>query len=228
METKELKVKFKMTYTDVISHSSEIRNCMSRDAAEFALFNVTPADIDNFKSMNTAFQDFPTDIELLGSVMVATEDKTLAQETLKTAIRNVMAIAVAFYKKGNVKLNRFGTKKMNDLTDAALTRLGKRVYRVISIPAIKTDLSTTGLTDAIAEDLLAKAEATDDAYFEQQMAIADREEHSHQRVTLANALYDQMIAYADLGKAIWMEKSEALYNDYVVYDSVVTKSEEKQ
>ena len=47
-------------------------------------------------------------------------------------------------------------------------------------------------------------------------ATSERNRFTHKRINLANSIYDKLIIYTRIGKTIWEESNEALYNDYII------------
>ena len=186
-----------------------------RDILHFSDYAVDAATANDYTNEINSFENFPTDIELLGDQAVCTEQKNFLLEELKTIIRNVMARVVTVFPEGTAKFDAFGTKGMSAMTDGELLKCGRRVARRAT--QYLAQLSGTGLTAAIIADLSAKCQAFEDAIAAQEDAISNREIAAEERTELGNKIYDKLMNYSSFGQTIWYDKSEALYNDYIIY-----------
>ncbi len=186
-----------------------------RDILQFAAYAVDATTADDYTNEINSFENFPTDIELLGKQAVCTEQKNFSNEVVKTVIRNVMARVMTVFPEGTAKFDAFGTKGMNAMADAELLKCGRRVARRATEYLVL--LSGTGLTAAIIADLLAKCQVFEDAIAAQEDAISNREISAEERTELGNSIYDKLMNYSSFGQTIWFDKSEAHYNDYIIY-----------
>ena len=192
-----------------------ITTFMIRDILQFADYGLDTSTANDYTNEINSFENFPTDIELRGKQGFCTEQKFLSDDNLKTIIRNVMARVVTVFPEGTAKFDAFGTKGMSAMADAELLKCGRRVARRAT--EYLAQLSGTGLTAAIIADLLAKCQAFEDAIAAQEDAIDNREIFAEERTDLGNKIYDKLMNYSSFGQTIWYDKSEAHYNDYIIY-----------
>ena len=201
----------------LITICNNTHHFITRDIAEFAAFNVLPADMTAFRNEVTAFEDLPTDQELLGAQIEATEKKDLIAENLKVAIREIMTRAQSKYGVHGARYKKFGTEGMDVMDDPHLLVCGRRVKRIAT--EFTAELATKGLTAAMITALNNLNQDFEDALDKKSDAIATRDVATEDRIEMGNTLYKKLADYADLGKTIWITRDEAKYNDYVLYDT---------
>ena len=67
-------------------------------------------------------------------------------------------------------------------------------------------------------NISALKEEVEDLYIEMKMKIGDRDIKQENRIKAANAIYIDLIRYANTGRSIWETSDVAKYNDYIIYD----------
>ena len=65
----------------------------------------------------------------------------------------------------------------------------------------------------------AKINSLDSAIDDQHEAIKIRDNAVNDRIVLGNHLYSLLVVLATKGKLCWIDVNEALYNDYIIYQS---------
>ena len=216
MPAQEVKRLYHMSDALLKQQSDDVANLSTRDAAEFATRGVTPASITAFKQKTEAFAAFPTDPELLGPVITATEEKDALGVTVKQGIRGIRNMAENKYGNGG-KYKIFGFEGMDKLPDEQLFYLAKRVGRVAT--TLLTELAGEGLTTTVISNLLGTATLFDAAIDKASAAVETRDLQTGERRRLGNVLYREFIRLAGIGKTLFADVNEAKYNDYVVYGS---------
>jgi len=186
-----------------------------RDILEFAAYGIVAANVDDYRDEVDAFEEYPTDIELAGTQKVKTEEKDSFVDGVKTEIRGVMARVVTVFKVGSARYEIFGTKGMDAMTDSELLKCGRRVVRMAT--KYLAELAATGLTAAIITSLKTKCQGFEDAIEEQELAIANRDVATEERIEIANALFEKLMNLCGFGQNIWVAANEAKYNDYIIY-----------
>jgi hypothetical protein len=199
---------------------------INRDIDEFIKYGIGP---DNIKLVNDNlkfFNIYPNDEEFLGIQVSATQEKTKESEKLREAIGEVLTRAANKYGKNSGYYRKYGTSELSKLDGALLSASARRVYRVGNSQL--TVLASQGLTTEIMENLKTRLEKYEIALGNQEDAESDRDIGSEERITLANEIYAEVAKYCSTGKKIWQNKSEARYNDYIIYDtpSATSKSPE--
>lgn len=185
-----------------------------RDITEFNNRGVTTANLDDLEAESNSFADIPTDKELVGDLIAATEARDDVREKLTTKIGEVRNMAEVKWTIKNVKYRTYDFKDMTDLSVNDFFRMAKRVLRVATKQ--QTDLASEGLTATKLSDIGADITDLDDKIDDQIDAEKVRDMATHDRVLAGNALYTKLDRLASIGKAIWISVNESKYNDYVL------------
>jgi hypothetical protein len=217
MEKKEQKRDYNMADASLIVMAGEKHHFILRDIVEFNNYNVQASDMVVFKNDISAFESLPTDEELEGIQIEATNVKNTVADNLKVAVREVMQRVKLKYGEEHGKYRQFGTLGMNDFDDAHLLICGRRVVRTAT--AYSADLSTKGLTVAMITNVSNLANSFENALLDKSDAIAKRDIATDDRIEAGNILYKKVVDYCETGKTIWVTRDESKHNDYVIYDA---------
>ncbi|MFK7799636.1 MAG: hypothetical protein AB8E82_19440 [Aureispira sp.] len=190
---------------------------IKRDQKEFESYAYNGAKIQQFEELCDSFANQPDDDELVGTQMEATGKKNVAREQLKTAIRSVMTRVATKYHTRSGHYRKFGTVKMNDMSDAKLLLCGRRVVRVAN--KLLDFLLDTGLRQNHIDVVQKAAAAFENALHIQQDRISDRDIFVEKRVELGNQLYKELVLVCNIGKDVWAETNKAKYENYTIYES---------
>lgn len=190
---------------------------VERDAQEFAGYSFGASRLEAFKTLCQQFAALPDDDELLGDQMLATDKKNEAREALKLQIRSVMTRVATKYDIKEGRYRKFGTSKMNDMTDPQLFFCGLRVVRVGE--KLLDFLAETGLKQEHLDKVKQAAYAFEAAMQIQQDKIADRDIAVEKRIELGNELYRELVLICNIGKDIWISSNKAKYDQYCLYES---------
>ena len=198
--------------------SDQIAECITRDILLFNGFGVTAATVTAFKALITVFDEKITDDEALGDQTTATAEKNAARKKLEDALRVIRGMAQDFYK-GEGLYRKFGFEDFTNVKDNDFSRICKRVYRLLTDPdnQMGSDMTDAypSLPDLINE--LGNFSITFDTALDTIIDKRnDRDIATQDRIVAGNALYKELIRLADLGKTIFQDTNEALYNDYVL------------
>lgn len=190
---------------------------VTRDQVDFTPRGIAAGDVTAFETQSDDFGNLPTDEELLGDVTEATEIKDDAADLLRIKIRSVRTMAENKWGEGSARFRTYDFKDMSELPDADLVQLGKRVHRVGTKQLVA--LGTEGLDAAflIALDLLITD--FDEKIDDQNDAVEDRDIATEDRIEFGNGLYKVLVRFCNTGKDIWINRDEAKYNDYVIYNT---------
>ncbi|MEP7168991.1 MAG: hypothetical protein ABI855_06425 [Bacteroidota bacterium] len=188
-----------------------------RDQSEFTPRGITAADNTAFLAQSEAFGEIPDDEELQGDIGTAVENKDAAAELLRVKIRSVRTMAENKWGDHAARFRTYDFKDMSELPDDDLVKLGKRVSRVGNKQLV--DLASEGLDaafltalDVLVTDLDRKIDFVKGAEENRDIATEDR-------IEAGNALYKVLVRFCNTGKDIWINRDEAKYNDYVIYDT---------
>lgn len=196
------------------TEASRIKNDVKRDLDDFAKRGITPDTLTDFQTAIDAFNDYPTDEELAGPAITATEDKNKLVTSIHEQVASIRDMAERQYHETG-KYKTFGFEGMDKMSDPSLYRLALRVVRVGN--KLLSELAGKGLTQAILDDLKKTATNFDAALEAQSDAQEDRDLATQQRILLGNALYAILAELASVGKSLYQNTNEAKYNDYVLY-----------
>jgi len=196
---------------------SNLVNLMIRDATEFAVYGVSPADTTAFKALGDAFEVFPSDIMYLADVSIATEEKNAKVDAIRIGVRSISVRAESKWGANSARYRKFGVLGMNKLTDLNLLNCARRVIRVGR--NFLTELASEGLTQQILDDFELLTESFENSLNILEDAISERDIKTEERILKGNELFSFVSKYCNFGKRIWENVNEAKYNDYVIYPS---------
>ena len=217
MKKQSINREYNFPDADLYAQSMERISYLKRDKKEFETYAYTTTKIQRFEKICQQFADLPNDDELVGIQMEMTSKKNDAREHLKTTIRSVMTRVANQYNKKSGHYRKFGTLKMNDMSDPKLLLCGRRVVRVAN--KMLSFLVETGLHPNHIDAVKKAAVAFENAIHTQQDKIADRDIAVEKRIELGNELYRELVIVCDIGKDIWAEKNKAKYDFYCIYES---------
>lgn len=224
MSTKKPSVRdYKFSDGQIKQSADGIVVCVQRDAASFATRGVTAATVTTFSGTITSFDNVPTDEELLGPVIVATENKDIIAENLRVGVRTVRTMAENKYGANAALYRTFGFDGLSEVSDEQLYRVAKRVSRVAT--AQLAGLASEGLTAAFITNLTGMATSFDTAIDVQEDAINARDLKTQERIDKGNLVYKEMVRLCNIGKDLFSTTDEAKYNDYVIYNTPSAKPE---
>jgi hypothetical protein len=188
---------------------------IKRDMERFSGYGTTESDISAVEADIVLFENMPTDKELEGSQIQATQEKDAAAAILREAISEVMIRTESKWGKKSGRYKMYGINGISVLDGWNLSSSAHRVHRVAG--AQLADLAEKGLT----EEMLRNVISTKDSYVQkleaQEDAIANRDIATEDRIELANSIYSRVSKWCKLGMSIWQGSNEAKYNDYVLY-----------
>ncbi|MCH2022887.1 MAG: hypothetical protein MK207_10460 [Saprospiraceae bacterium] len=217
MKKQNINREYNFPDSDLYAQCKERIQYILRDLKEFESYAYHQKKIDEFLNLCKQFSDLPDDDELIGNQMEATDKKNIAKEKLKTAIRSVMTRVSNRYHVRSGHYRKFGTVKMNDMSDPKLLLCGRRVVRVSN--KLLDFLSETGLKQIHIDTVQKSAAAFENAIHIQQDKVSDRDISVEKRIDLGNRLYRELVHVCNIGKDIWAEKNKAKYENYTIYES---------
>ena len=216
MKKKENLRLFNFSDSKLATLTAEKLAFMRRDADAFLNFGLTELDFVALENQVIAFENLETDGEALGTQTMATADKEVKAEELRVAIRGIMFRVVLKYKENSATYRKFGTEALAQQSDAELLLVAKRVVRTAT--ELLPELAPHGVTAVMLTNIIALKEAVENLVVDMKMKMSDREIKQENRVVAANAIYSNLVRYANTGLAIWATTNVAKYNDYVIYE----------
>jgi hypothetical protein len=208
---------YKFSDPELKNASDNIIGNVQRDRVQFETRGVTDQKVAQVQAMIAGFADMPTDVELIGAMAAATLNKDTIAETIRIKLRSVRTMAQNVHGAKSPLYRSFGFEGMDKMTDDQLYLQGKRTVREAT--AQMAQLSAEGLTAAMLNALQTLLADFENAIHEKQEAEKNRDIQTQLRVDAGNALYREIMRFANTGKDIWASTNEALYNDYVIYTS---------
>ncbi len=172
------------------------------------------------------FSDTLPDQYYLAQQGITTEAKETARARLITPLRSVFTAAENVYGVRSMQYKLLGDASLTKLSDDALVRNARNT--VVRATTHLDDLGKEGVTEAKLAEITALNKIFDQSVDEQISAERSRDFATLDRVDKGNALYAEMVKICNTGKDIWYEKSEAKYNDYILYNTPSGKPEKKE
>ncbi len=213
MATKEVVREYKMADNELAQKADKLVGSMTRDATDFAKRKVDDSRRGEIVSQCTEFKNFPTDEELEGLVITATEEKDATNAELVEKLSNIRSMAeTAYGNSGKYKTFNFG--ELSKLNGKELYFTAKRVARVGTL--LLSELASEGLTVALLTEISTLATLLDNNLDAIGEAVEKRDIRTQERIILGNKLWRNMVKYANVGKSIFAANDEARYNDYVL------------
>ena len=206
--------RYRMSDARLVQLTDSVRQSAQRDAAELLNYGVTAATITALEAARDAFADNPTDEELSGDLVIATQAKNAQKLELQRQVRQISDRARIKFGEADGRFRKFGVELLTRQGDDELIRTARRVVRVAT--SLLPELSSEGLTATMISDLGAAADSFDNLVDAQDDAIKNRDIAVDERIGLGNALYDLLVNLAAKGKLCWEDVNEAKYNDYVL------------
>jgi hypothetical protein len=208
---------FAFSNAELLTVARQLGQYVVRDAKEFASYGYTKEAAKLLKARLAAFESVPTDLELEQVQAEATQFKAAKYTFLKQSIREITNRARLLLGEDSPKYKRFGVKGLDNMKDADLSLCGKRVTDVAT--ALLAELAVRGVTQAMIDDLTHARHSFDEAILAQGEVMSARGTATNDRIRVANELYAFTVELAEAGKAIWQDKDQARYRDYVLYSS---------
>jgi len=211
---KPLRRNYRLSDASLIQLADDIHGSATRDLTALADHGVTSLILTSLVTARDAFSNYPTDEELMGDLIVATENRNTMLETAKRIIDNISSKARFKFGEQSGKYRKFGIEALSQQKPQDLLRMGRRVWRIGT--EMLVDLDSEGLSQTMLDDLSGNLFDLDNLIDAQRDAIKERDVATHERTTLGNVLYAKMALLAEKGKLCWKYSNEALYNDYVI------------
>ena len=209
--------KYNVSEADLYVTCMEAIRAAHRDIEFFTQYGYGLERLKAFKSQCDQFQTLPGDDELVGDQMICTEKKNLASEKLRTAIRSLMTRVAMKYHDRTGRYRKFGTAKLGDMSDPQLLFCGRRVARVARQQI--DFLAEVGVNENVIQRVLDACSEFENALNIQQDKLHDRDIGVERRTDFGNKIYKELVVMADIGKDVWVERDNAKYEQYCLYES---------
>lgn len=215
-------MKEKRTYRlrdgDLLTRGLAIVAAARRDAVKMAEYGYSAAAIDAIDTKITALLQAPTDVELAAILKEKTRAKNALQaEAIEHVMAQLMQRVGLKYGFNSAVHARFRVSGIQNRRDGDFLLTLYQVHRKADDADFKTGMASVGLSQAHVDAIGAYATGFQERLMEQDEALRQRDSALENRVAAANALYAEVVKLAGLGKRLWVNESEAKYNDYVIY-----------
>ena len=214
---KELKTDFSMSYADLSAISKQKAATILRDIEEFEYFGVNQTQIATFEEEVRALDQLRTDDDLRGCVTQVVNQRNELESNLNHEIRIFVAHLLRVYKPDDPIFTRMRISGLSKLTATQLFRTGESLHNTL-ISALP-NLEPYGLNMEMVDAFYIMLQSFSEKITEVNNATNERNRFTHKRISLANSIYEKLIIYCRIGKTIWEDSNEALYNDYVINPS---------
>ena len=215
MTEDELRKSFNMSKADLCMFASVLANTLTRDIADLTPFGVTTAKIGELKTLGDDYEVFPSDDYLVGTMMIATDEKNAKTEEVKEAIRQLAVRVEAKWGVGSGQYKRLGIEGMTRFTDRTLLSAARGVH--LAMTSYLSDLAGFGLTQVILDDFSDLCDSFETAIAAQKDAIMQRDIKTKERTEMGNQLHSLVSTYCNFGKILYERTDPARYNDYIMY-----------
>ena len=211
----KLKRAFKLSYAELNLLVNTKAKFALRDINEFAEYGYTTAKIQELIVSNQELANLPSDRQLEGTKMMLTEQKNTLVEQLGLAARKTLMVVSISNDIHSAFYRQFELGSLTNLNDAEL------IHKVSKLVAVsekyQSQLETDGMTLKRIEELKNLQNQLISIITQRDLAEGEREITTERRVLLANKLYKDISNLCNIGKGIWINQSEAKYNNYLIH-----------
>lgn len=225
MKSKESTRNYRMSDAELKQNGDNIISLINQDIIDFNDRGFSATKQTELENAIQAFSDYPSDEQLEGQKISATENKNTTRKVLEKSMRTFFLSAENVFGYGTGKYKEFGNADLTKQSDEELVRNAKILVQTAA--KYLTQLSTEGITQTKIDLLEANRRNFDEGIDAQRMAIRERDAATEERINLGNALYALVVKYANIGKDIWYDSNESRYNDYVIYSTINNTVEEE-
>jgi hypothetical protein len=219
-----IKPLYRMSLSDLSICSDKVLFLIERDGTILVNYGIDDATKTFLSTTNASLMALPSDVFLKGQVGVATERRNATADALRVAIRDVMLRPKLKWGDDSATYRSFGTIGMDKLDHVHLYFCASTVVQVAQ--TYLSALGSVGLTQEIIDALKTLNDTYHQQIIDKIKAVALRDTTTEQRITIANQLYSRIVQICEVGKTYWYDKSEANYNDYVIYNTPDMKKPE--
>jgi hypothetical protein len=214
----ELKTDYNFSNDYLMFKVGDVVGYMNRDVTEFTARNITQVDIDAFEAEGDAYESILPDSYYRSQITIEVDDKNTARAACQIKARKIAGYVEQAYgpKSGQYKSLNYGS--LNGARDRSFITGARLVAKAAEgyLPTV----STYGLTQGMIDDLITEAQLMEDKLHAIAQKEGERDIITNDRISAGNALYEKLVKYCTVGKAIWEDVNEAKYNDYVINPTV--------
>jgi len=211
---KKAQKNFNTTIANLYQLGNRIIGLLERDISEFNKYGITEAHVNELRSNIDQFNNLPFDELYEQRQILLSKEKSEKEETLKMALRNLILKIEMAYEQSNVLYLTISRTKLLKLSSSELCVHTKSI--LIIVEENLDMLSNFGVTTSEIDNLKTLSDELTILNIDREVAIYKRVSATNHRVIEANKIYKQISKYFYMGRKIWAEQSEALYNDYIL------------
>ncbi len=216
----EIKIKFAFSFAELLAQVLEKQAFLERDQDELTPRGVTPERMDGLGNLLTTFRDITPDAVYLARQTGATLARNEAQTAIGAKLREVAGVAANVLGDGTAAYRSFDYGKVADADAPEFALLAENMAD--RADEFQAQLTPRGIPASMITDIRSDLVAFDQLIKDARTAIANRDAATEARRIAANALYTDMADLADIAKIYWESRSEAKYNDYIIYHQSTT------
>lgn len=215
MPLKPLKRDYRFTDSELCSLTFNMLSSIARDDSEFTARGITNTERTALETLATAFLAFPDDEYYRADITTAVENKDALRNIMIVKIRDIVQCAAIKWGVYSGRYKKFSTRRVSNENDKAFLTTAKQVVLVGTEYLL--ELESVGLTQAMLDDLDDDCDSFHNALIAIYSAEELRDNKTQERIQKGNEIYNYVVQYCMIGKAIWDDVDEAKYNDYVIY-----------
>jgi hypothetical protein len=210
----EVTVIFHLTYGKLEQKADDIVSSATRDFNTIKDYGITQPMIDLIGTRKARFISLPTDVEMGAEKVGKTRAKDAKAAGVRAAVKQIVKRVGLKFGKASWQYKKFKHGDLSRLSDSDLCRAANAIVRTAT-----EMLADTGLKQAMIDLLRNVNSEFDTAIDEQRDAEKARDKATQDRRIAANDLYLAITAVSNAGKVAFEDTNEALYNDYVIYET---------
>jgi hypothetical protein len=226
MKNQSPKADFKIPLTLFYTFGKTKLRFLRRDLEQLARFGITAGKLDALENELDAWADLPTDEEMEGDKMVATQRKEVLSGQLRELLTGLLFRAESHFGYHSADYRSFGATSVVRLSHRKLLLAGRRIYR--RADRYLEELSGEGLTMEMLVQLKNLLDEYEEAIMQQEDAVANRIEATLERIGRANEIYRLLVRYCRTARQVWGAVNEARYNDFLLSDAPSAETKKKK
>jgi len=219
MTIKKKEVVRDYTFSDgfLVQRTDKVIGDATRDSSELIPEGVTALRLTTLGNNRDTFDAMKDDEEWEGEVSEKAEGRDAAATVCELAVNSIRTKAQNVWGEKKAKYRSFGFDGINELPDEQRIKAYRRVHRRATLNLLA--LAPEGLTPLILTNFNTANGTYDNAIDELNDKISDRDIATEDRRELGNLIYAEDVKICNTGKNYWLDKDEAKYNDYVIYNT---------
>jgi len=217
---------FNFSFGTLTQRADRVDNLLERDATQFLNLGYDDNFRTRLKESVNSFRQLPSDDFWLGQKMLKTENRNKLYESLFELLLDLKFRSKLALGEDSVEFRALRFSRLKDIKPQDLIIMARHVN--ITAREMLDQLNKRNITTDTLDEMTARATALDDAIDEQKMMASTREAKAFERAEKANAIYATISEICEVGKRIWEGNNVAYFNDYVIYGSTESVSQDEE